>query len=1131
MKKNGYASGLMAGLLLALLARPVMAQVSSGSILGTVHDTTGQVVPAATVTITDQGKGTSTTLQTDATGSYVASFLIPGTYEISVDLQGFKKYLRRGVVLQVNQRARVDITLEIGTLTETTTVEAFAPLVKEDSSDVGEVIEERAIKELPLNGRNFATLVYLVPGITPGQNQENLSGASTFNPRGASNFNALGHHANANAWLVDGIDNNEYTFNTVIVTPSVESVREFKVLAGTFSAEFGRGAGVVSVSTKSGNNDFHGGVFDYLRNDTFDARNFFARPAPVPKPKLRRNQYGATLSGPLKLPGYDGRNKTFFFVDYSGLDETRGLVFVNTVPTAKTRTGDFSDYRTPAGVLIPIYDPLTTRLNPNFNPGLPASATNPRIIRDPFPNNVIPANRLNQVGLNVASIYPLPNGPGNFDNYNSTVDRTVKDDNFAIRLDHKAGEKDSFFVRWSYGSFKLDAPQAQAACCLPTPAEAAAKYDLGPFVAGVQNTRLKTQGGAFNWTHILRPNMVNELRAGYAKTVPFTFQSDFGTQAATSLGIQGINVTEFTTGLPNINVTNFTGLSGGPAFLPVNPKQTHYQAEDSLLWVKGKHQLKLGYRFILRHVSPFTNTDTRGTLNFALNFTNNPATNSGGTGLATLLTGYSTGGARGFLLEPYLMTNSEHSAYMQDDLRLSSRVTLNLGLRYEVYVPDTEANNRLVNFDPVNLILIYAGENGTTRVDKKTDKNNFAPRLGLAWDVTGDSKNIVRSGFGISYYPEPHSASNLLGQQVPYTISQNYAPETNPLNWATVPTINNPFPAIVPVKPKTTAELNAANPRVLGHDFENKTPYAATWQTSFERQLSQSLMVEVGYVGSLGRNIPIFINPNEVQPGPGSQASRRLIPALSNMNNILQANNVNKSSYHSLQLKFVKRYAHGLQFLGSYTFGKSLDYGGSAASGGGAVGNGQTVTRFDLWRGPSGYDVKHRAVLSYVWDLPWGSGRKWLNQGGVFAALLGDWQFSGITTFSTGRPFTVFLNAGVNNGAPSWPNRIGSGKLDNPTPDLWFNIADFVAPPANTYGDSGRGILYAPGHTNFDVSLAKRIPIKGSAKLQFRADAFNLLNHPSFGFPNQNIGSPTAGKITTTLNDNRIMQFALKFEF
>src|SRR5260221_9140366 len=284
MKKTSHASVLMAGLLLAAFAHPALAQVSSGSILGTVHDASGQVVAAATVTITDEGKGTSTALQTDATGSYVAPFLIPGTYEISVDLQGFKKYLRRGIVLQVNQRARVDVTLEIGTLTETTTVQAFAPLVKEDSSDVGEVIEERAIKELPLNGRNFATLVYLVPGITPGQNQENLSGASTFNPRGASNFTALGNHANANAWLVDGIDNNEYTFNTVIVTPSVESVREFKVLAGTFSAEFGRGAGVVSVSTKTGNNKIHGTASKHLPTNASAARNSFPRPPPRSPP-------------------------------------------------------------------------------------------------------------------------------------------------------------------------------------------------------------------------------------------------------------------------------------------------------------------------------------------------------------------------------------------------------------------------------------------------------------------------------------------------------------------------------------------------------------------------------------------------------------------------------------------------------------------------------------------------------------------------------------------------------------------------------------------------------------------------------------------------------------------------------
>src|SRR5262249_49240102 len=335
----------------------------------------GQVVAGAQVAIRDIQKNTTTNYVTDNGGAYEAPVLVPGTYEVTVELQGFKKWVRPAILLQVNDRLRVDAVLEVGGLEETTSVTAHAPLVRTDSSEVGTVIEERAIKELPLNGRNFATLVYLTPGITPGQAGENLSGASTFNPRGASNFNALGHQANANAWLIDGIDNNEYTFNTVIIAPSVEQVREFKVLSGVFSAEFGRGAGVVSVATKSGSNTLHGTVFEYLRNDAFDARNFFVRKVPLPggglqkdpKPPLDRHQFGGAVGGALVIPGvYDGHSRTFFFTDYAGLKEKRGQVFVNTVPTDKTRVGDFSDFRDTNGNLIVIYDPLTTRPNPDF---------------------------------------------------------------------------------------------------------------------------------------------------------------------------------------------------------------------------------------------------------------------------------------------------------------------------------------------------------------------------------------------------------------------------------------------------------------------------------------------------------------------------------------------------------------------------------------------------------------------------------------------------------------------------------------------------------------------------------------------------------------------------------------------
>jgi Carboxypeptidase regulatory-like domain/TonB-dependent Receptor Plug Domain/TonB dependent receptor len=1115
MRKTAARGAAIALALVGLLAGATAdAQVTTGTITGTVRDPQGAAVPGATVTITNQGQGTSSTHTTATDGSFVAPFLIPGTYDVTVELAGFRKFTHKGVVLQVNQRARVDAGLEVGGLTEATEVVGLAPLTRTDSAEMGDVIDERAVRELPLNGRNFASLVYLAPGITPGQAGENLSGASTFNPRGASNFNALGSQANTNAWLVDGIDNNEFTFNTVIVQPTVESVREFKVLTGTFSAEFGRGAGVVSVSTKSGNNEWHGTVFEYLRNEKFDAKNFFALPT-APKAPLDRHQYGASLSGPII------KNKTFFFVDYSGIKEDRGQVFVNTVPTDAMKRGDFSDYRDRNGNLILIYDPLTTAANPAGG-----------FTRQPFPGNVIPADRLDSVGMNVGSIYPSPNGPGAFDNYTSTVDRTVRDNSFTGRIDHRAGDRDSFFVRFSYEKYSLDAPQGQAACCLPTPDAAAAAFDLGPFVAGIQNTRLTTHGGVINWTHLFGPTVVNELRIGYAKTNPETRQSDYGHESATSLGIQGINVSEYTTGLPNLNIQDVTGISGGPAFLPVNPKQIHYQIEDTLSWVTGRHSLKTGYRFILRKPTPFTHTNTRSSIAINRNLTNNPATNSQGSGFATLLLGYTTGGSRGFLLDFYDYTNSEHSIFVQDDWKLSNRVTVNLGLRYEVYVPDTEAENRLPNYDVEGMRLVYAGEDGTSeRANKETRWGNLAPRIGVAWDVTGDAKNVLRAGYGRSYFPVPHAAGNLLDQNVPNSISQNYSVETNPLVYTPdrVPRLSNPFPAIVPVKPITTADLNAANPIVFGHAFSNETPHMDTWQVSYERQLTNTLMAEVAYVGSKGSNLIWVGNINEVQPGPGTQASRRLIQPLSNVTQVLYFDTNNRSSYNSLQAKLNKRFSNGLQFLAAYTFGKSLDYAGAPASGGGAVGGPQSVTLFDESRGPSGFDVKHRFVLSWVWALPFGEGHSFADSG-ILKALLENWQFGGIVTLSSGRPFTVFLNTGVNNGAPSWPNRIGDGKLDDPTPELWFDVADFVAPPPNTYGDSGRGILTAPGTQTIDVSLSRAFPIK-AFRLQFRVDAFNLFNTPQFGFPNQNIGSPTAGRITTTLGDNRSMQFALKLDW
>jgi len=1112
-----------------MLCAPMVAQVTTGTILGTVSDSTGAAVAGAVITITEVNKNTVTKTVTDESGVFNQPFLVPGLYTVSAEKDGFKRGIQSNLQLEVDQKARADFSLTVGNVSETVEVTAAAPLVRSESAELGEVIGTRAVRELPLNGRNFAQLVYLNPGVTPGQAGENLSGASTFNPRGPSNFNALGSRANTNEWLIDGIDNNEFTFNTNMVVPTIESVREFKTLTGVFSAEFGRGAGVVSVSTQSGSNDFHGNLFEFHRNHVLDARNVFA-PAGQRKPVFRQNQFGGAISGPILIPKvYNGRNRTFFFFDYAGLRSGRGVATVNTVPDARTRTGDFSQLQDRAGRRLTVYDPLTTR-----NEG-------GRVIRDPYPNNVMPAAAINPVGRNVASIYPLPNSPGVanglFDNYVSVPNRQVRDNVYTGRFDHLISTNDSIFFRYTYNDYGLNAPQGQANCCLPTPAEASQRFRLGPYVAGLQDTTLTTQGSAFNWTHVFKPNLLHEFRAGFARTNPLTTQQDIGIDAATSLGIRGINLNRQSSGIPTINITDITGLSGGPAFLPVNPLQTHYQTDSAWNWTVNRHTLKFGWHLVRRHMMPFVNEAVRGNMTFSRAFTadpQNPSTT--GYGLATLLTGYMNSGARSGAFEPFYLYNWENSFYLQDDWKVSRRLSLNLGVRHEMFTPEVEKYNRLPNFDPAQLRMLYANEDGVSRsANKVTHRKNFGPRIGMAYDVTGDGKTIFRAGYSLVFFPDPVTANGQIGLNVPLFFTQSLAFADFPLTMAGVATIDNPFPPPIAVKPKTTQELNALSPapRLNGHSLEYRTPYMQTWTANIQRQLTQTLMFEIDYAGSTGMNLAQAYNPNEVQPGPGALAPRRLLQPLNNIVNIFQVDWRARSSFNSLQLKATKRYANGLQFLAAYTWGKSLDYTGSVGSGGGQTGGPQTVTCLDCNRGPSGFDVRHRAVFSYVWDLPFGKDRKYNLGNAVANRITGGWQISGITTLTTGRPFNLALAAGVNNGAPSWPNRTCNGKLDNPVPDRWFNETCFAAPPAFTYGNVGRGILYSPGNNNFDMSFVKNNRFGQDERLnfQFRFEAYNLFNTPYFGFPNANIGSPTVGRITSTVGDNRSLQLAAKFEF
>ncbi len=1118
------ARNTLSGVLSALLVFCVAAsgQVTTGTILGTVTDPTGAAVAAARVTITNLQQGTTATRETDALGNYLVPFLIPGVYRVEVTATGFRRVDRSNVSLQVDQRARVDVTLTVGDVTETIEVTAAAPLISQDSAEVGQVIEQKAVQELPLNGRNFAQLVYLVAGVTPGQAGENLSGASTFNPRAGSNFNPLGQRANANGWLIDGIDNNEYTFNTVIVQPTLESVREFKVLTGSYSAEFGRGAGVVSVSTRSGSNEFHGTAFWFHRNVEFDARNYFSNPD-IKKPPFRRHQFGTAFSGPVKIPGvYDGKNRTFFFADYAGQREFRGLDYINSVPTAGARQGDFSTLANRQGQPIVIYNPYTTRVQGG------------QTVRDPFPSNTIPGGLINPVALNVASIFPMPNvaglGNGHFDNFTSVANRVIEDNQWTTRIDHQFSERDTVFFRYAWQNYSLDAPQGQANCCLPTPAEAAQRFDLGPFVAGIQNTRLKTRGAAFNWTRTWKPNMVGEFRAGFSRTLPNTVQSDYGRMSAESLGIRNINVNDYATGLPTINIGGYTGISGGPSFLPANPRQTNYQIDYNTYWTVSRHNLKFGYHVVRRDMSPFTNQQTRGDLGFGVGRTANPATGAGGIGMATMLLGYPVSGSRGFLLNVPHLRAWEHALFLQDDFKVSRKLTLNLGLRYEAYLPEYELQDQYTNFDMRTLRFAYANEDGYDRRLKSIANKNFGPRFGLAYDVTGSGNTVIRAGYGLSYFPEPYSASSMLTQNPPHLMSQGFNFGDFPLDFSTHPQIGDPFGPATPIKPQTTEDINRLQPQVRGHSFDYKMQYTQSWSFNVQRQLGESWMAELGYTGSRGINLLQVVNYNEVRPGTGSVASRRPIQALSNIPSVPIFEPSNMSNYHAFTTRIQKSFAKGFQMLGVYTFGKSLDWAGSAASGGGASGGVQTNTCFRCSRGPSGFDVKHRAVINLLYDLPWGRGRAWNIDNRAVDFFIGGWQVGSIQTYTTGRPQTLGNQVSSIDGLGTWPDRIGDGRLGQ-DPFLWYDPSAFQRPAVNQYGNAGRGIIYSPGHANIDFSIVKTFPITEKARFQFRFEAFNMFNTPYFGFPNGTVGSPTAGRITSTVGDNRSLQFAGRISF
>lgn len=1108
-----------------ILCAVAVAQSASGTFLGVVKDATGAVVPGVSIIIVNQDTGFRRELMSNALGEYEAPYVPLGNYTISAKAKGFRTVDRTGINLQVDQKARIDFSLAVGDVAETVTVTEAAATVKADSSEFGDVVQKRQVQELPLNGRNYVQLVLLQPGITAGQQGGNIEGAGAFVPRGTGSFNAVGQRGQNNNFMVDGIDNNESWINSTILQPSVEATQEFKVYLANAPAEFGRSSGgIVNVQIRNGTNDLHGSVYDYLRNSSLDARDFFQRKTAQSQrriPAFRQNQYGVTLGGPIK------RNNWFFFGDFQGLRQGRGLNVISAVPTAAQKSGNFGS--------TAIYDPLTNRPDP---------ANAALMTRTPFAGNAIPAARIPRPSRLLANLYPDPNVGTN--QYFFSPNRIQRDDAFNVRSDKViAPNKNNLFVRVSRGHDFTDLPGA-----MPRPDNPG--FTMGKYAGGdtaqladAADFRLTTWGGSISDTHIIRPNLLLDTRLGFSRFDLFAVPKDMSINSATELGIPGANeaVPPFSGGLPAIRPTGLAFL-GANTPIPSVSQNTNYQLNANLTWIRARHSWKMGFQTIRRHLNFFESQDpARGFWNFNAEFTNDTR-GAGGSPMASLLLGFPTQISRATLFGTFGLRAWEHSWFVQDDWKVNRRLTLNLGVRHELFMPLTEVAGRLsnFNFDPVNpapnLIPALGGDKYAGR---SVDPNNFAPRVGFAYSLTNSGKTILRGSFGMHYVSVHYAGQGAIGRNVPFMPIQVFAPGS--LNVGRNLTDGIPVPRFQPLL-SAAAVQTAASAGQVGQiqavDRNTKYSYSEQWGLNIQHEIGQGLLLDLGYIGSRGVHLFSSYNMNQAQPGTTALALRRPWQPINQIANLNYLGYFAASTYHGLLAKMQKNWRNGTSFMMVYTQGKSIDDAISGSSGQtNRSGGYQNINDRRSARGPSTFDVSQRFVLSGTYELPFGKGRKFAGGGNAAAEfLIGGWQINSIATFQSGLRFTPTMAASNlnNGGAYQLPNRVCEGSLpsDQRSISRWFDTGCFVAPPALTYGNSGLEILRGPGLSQVDLAMLKNfsLPFREGMRVQFRAEAFNIANRANFRLPNFSIGVPAGGTITNTLTGfGRQVQLVLKVEF
>jgi outer membrane receptor protein involved in Fe transport len=1106
---------------------PLPAQVASGTIAGVVEDTSGAVVTGASVTLLHTATEEARKMTSNERGEFLFPFARIGDYSISAEAQGFKKKTFGGVTLRVDQTANLRLTLEVGAVNESVEVTSAAPLIDSATSSLGQVIENRKIRDLPLNGRNPFALGLLAGNTVP------ISGMGTNMP-----FAAGGGRFAANDVLLDGMDNNTVHNNGAIgrsgiaYTPSVDAVEEFKVKTNNFSAEFGRSAGaIVSATIKSGTNQFHGSAWEFLRNEKLDANNFFSNANGVRRQPFKQNQFGFTLGGPAVLPKiYDGHNRTFFFVDYDGTRRrTSASSSLLDIPPMDYRQGNFSRLNRT------IFDPRARRGGPSGS-----------VVSTPFPGNIVPEALIHPGSKAVLGLLPAPNAgaPGaDARNYLRIAPRGFNNDQFDIKIDHRLSASNMVFGRYSRGDGSSPDPGS-----------------FDGFIGGGSDTVSRPHSLVAGDTHIFSPTTVNEFRFGYSyrdNSIYGTSAQGVGFAKQNNIALLDLPVPAF----PQLNFswtgiqassTQFTPLGGGD--LNLNVEKT-FQFTDNLSLQRGKHSFKLGGDIRRYMYNRFTGGG--GTYHFGPFFSSSSNAANSGAPFADFLFGYQSLVGGGAMINWANQRDIYSGVYFQDDWRLTPSLTLNAGLRYELFTQPVDANDIGGFFNKALRRVVLPGAAGFSRAIVRGDHNNFGPRFGLAWSAT--RRFTVRLGGGMFYARRDQNPEvTMMGTNLPNVPVVSF-PNVSPASTVTPPVTLDKAVPVLPSDP-TLSEFTPERTKSGGFrapDFyHSESPFVYQWNLSLQYELARDLVLETSVSGAKGNRLVNRVNDNQVRfedavAGRNRQQDRP-IPYINGTNGVDTANG--NSIYNALNVRLEKRFGSGLNFLANYTWSKNIESNGSGSSAWSQ--NGGTtypLDSYNLWRerAVTPIDVPHVFIVSYGYEFPFGQGKHWSFGNRVADYALGNWQINGITALRSGFSTDIRTSRVPGNGMMyanfNLPDRVLGQpvQLPNAGVDGFFNPAAFSQPvqvsaangaPVIMYGNSGRRIARGPGSVNFDFSLFKMFPINERFRLQFRAEAFNLTNTPTFSLPAASspaltIGNANFGKLGSSSATGRQIQLALKLYF